>query len=175
MFRGVATLGEICLSYSLGLWDLIFSCPLYFFPCISSYLLLFLSYFILAVPMRKCLGKHSCKSSFPIDILNDTSFFSDSATSSAQKRIRCEMAILAQAILTLYHPLPTKLNCPFPATQADNYLNDFVVTLTVYLSTFSYETDHRKCEIAVGGSQCGLRFYKLCPPHHTGLEPRSPA
>ena len=34
-----------------------------------------LSYFILAVPMRKCFGKHSCMSSFPIPILNDTSFF----------------------------------------------------------------------------------------------------
>ena len=35
-----------------------------------------LSSLILAVPMRKCLGKHSCmSSSFPIVILNDTSFF----------------------------------------------------------------------------------------------------
>ena len=35
-----------------------------------------LSYFSLAVPMRKCLGKHSCmSSSFPIVILNDTSSF----------------------------------------------------------------------------------------------------
>ena len=35
-----------------------------------------LSYFIVAVPMHKCLGKHSCMSSpFPIAILNDTFFF----------------------------------------------------------------------------------------------------
>ena len=35
-----------------------------------------LSYFILAVPMRECLGKHSCMSSpFPIAILNGTFFF----------------------------------------------------------------------------------------------------
>ena len=35
-----------------------------------------LSYFILAVPIRRCLGKHSCmSSSFPIVILNDTWFF----------------------------------------------------------------------------------------------------
>ena len=35
-----------------------------------------LSYFILTVPMRECLGKHSCMSSpFPIAILNGTSFF----------------------------------------------------------------------------------------------------
>ena len=36
-----------------------------------------LSYFILAVPMRECLGKHSCMSfPFPIAILNGTSFLS---------------------------------------------------------------------------------------------------
>ena len=35
-----------------------------------------LSYFILAVPMRECLGKHSCMSfPFPIAILNGTSSF----------------------------------------------------------------------------------------------------
>ena len=35
-----------------------------------------LSYFILAVPMLECLGKHSCMSSpFPIAILNATSSF----------------------------------------------------------------------------------------------------
>ena len=35
-----------------------------------------LSYFILAVPMRECLGKHPCMSSpFPIAILNGTFFF----------------------------------------------------------------------------------------------------
>ena len=36
-----------------------------------------LSYFIVAVPMRECLRKHSCMSSpFPIAILNGTSFLS---------------------------------------------------------------------------------------------------
>ena len=35
-----------------------------------------LSYFVLAVPMRECLGKHSCMSSpFPIAIQNGTCFF----------------------------------------------------------------------------------------------------
>ena len=35
-----------------------------------------LSYFILAVPIRECLGKHLCTSSpFPIAILNGTCFF----------------------------------------------------------------------------------------------------
>ena len=34
------------------------------------------SYFTLAVPMRECLGKHSCMiSSFAIAILNGTSYF----------------------------------------------------------------------------------------------------
>ena len=34
-----------------------------------------LSYFIHAVLMRKCLGKNSCMSSFPIAILNGACFF----------------------------------------------------------------------------------------------------
>ena len=40
-FGALRPLGKIGLSYSFGLWDFIFSCPLYFFPCsrISSYLL----------------------------------------------------------------------------------------------------------------------------------------
>ena len=59
-----------------------FSCPLLlsiltplFLPSSS----VSLSYFLLAVPMRDCLGKHSCMSSqFPIAIL------SDCATTNAQ-------------------------------------------------------------------------------------------
>ena len=36
-----------------------------------------LSYFVLAVPMRECLGKHSCVSSpYPMAILNGTFLFS---------------------------------------------------------------------------------------------------
>ena len=35
-----------------------------------------LAYSVLAVPMRECLGKHSCMSSpFPLAILNGTCFF----------------------------------------------------------------------------------------------------
>ena len=42
--------------------------------CLSSSVSL--SYFVLAVPMRKCLGKHSCMSSrCPIAILNGTFLF----------------------------------------------------------------------------------------------------
>ena len=57
-----------------------FSFPLYFFRHLrlSSHFLSFvsLSYFILAVPMRECLGKYSCMSSrFNIAILNSTYFF----------------------------------------------------------------------------------------------------
>ena len=65
----------------------------FFMPALLSILLpiflhtlsVSLSYFVLAVPMRECLGKHSCMSSrFPIAILNGTCFFSVSATTSAQ-------------------------------------------------------------------------------------------
>ena len=65
---------------------------LFFVPALLLYILkpLFLpsssvslSYFVLAVPMRECLGKHSCMSSpFPLAILNATCFFSDSAATS---------------------------------------------------------------------------------------------
>ena len=45
-------------------------------PLFYPYSSVTLSYFILAVPMRECLGKHSCMSSpFPIAILNGTSDF----------------------------------------------------------------------------------------------------
>ena len=48
--------------------------PLFLPPCLFSSVSL--SYYILAVPMRNCLGKHSCMSSpFPIAILNGTFFF----------------------------------------------------------------------------------------------------
>ena len=62
---------------------------------------------------------------------------------------------------------------PFPAKPAYNYLNVFLVTLTLSSSTFYYETDHRKCEITLGGWPCGLRLFKLGRPLHKGFEPRS--
>ena len=44
-----------------------------YFHIHSSLLPMFLSYFIFAVPMRECLGKHSCMSStFHLAILNST-------------------------------------------------------------------------------------------------------
>ena len=70
---------NIGLSYSLGLWDFIFYVPALLLSMLTHLILsssLSLSYFILAVPMRKCLGKHSCmSSSFPIVILKDSCFF----------------------------------------------------------------------------------------------------
>ena len=70
-----------CISIRIGCRDFFQSCPLYFFSmltplfCPSSSVSV--SYFILSVPMREWLGKHSCMSSpFPIAILNCTSFLS---------------------------------------------------------------------------------------------------
>ena len=59
-----------------------------------------LSYFILAVPIRKFLGKHSCMSSpFPIAILNGTFFCSVKAMSnwklSAIKQILLLLLVVA--------------------------------------------------------------------------------
>ena len=54
-------------------------------PLFLEYSSVSLSYLILAVPMRECLRKYSCMSStFPIAIQNGTSFFLDSAATSAQ-------------------------------------------------------------------------------------------
>ena len=74
---------KLCLLLLYFDWDMInhpyfFPCPLCFFPYPHPLFLpsVSLSYFILAVPMRECLGKHSCMSSqFPIAILYDTPFF----------------------------------------------------------------------------------------------------
>ena len=49
----------------------------------------FLSYFILAVPMRECLGKHLCTSSpFPIAILNGTFYFRQAKKSLLWQKLR---------------------------------------------------------------------------------------
>ena len=40
-------------------------------------------------------------------------------------------------------------------------------------SAFNYETDHRMCEMTLGGWHCGLRHFKLGCPLHTGFEPMS--
>ena len=53
------------------------------------------SYFIFAVPMRKCLGKHSCMSSqFSIAILNGTFFFRSVKAMNNWKRRAIKQIIL---------------------------------------------------------------------------------
>ena len=66
----------IVLYYCMSRRDF-FSYPLCFFPYSRlSSSSVSLSYFILAIPMRECLGKHSCMSSqFPIAILKGIFFF----------------------------------------------------------------------------------------------------
>ena len=63
----------------IGRWDFSFV-PAVIFSILTTLFLqsssISLSYFILDAPMRECLGKHSSTSStFPIAILNGTSFF----------------------------------------------------------------------------------------------------
>ena len=43
----------------------------------------------------------------------------------------------------------------------------------VVFCTFYYATDHRKCEMTLGGWHCCLRLFKLGRLLHTGFEPRS--
>ena len=65
-----------------------------------------LSYYILAVPMRKCLGKYSCMSSpFPIAILNGTFFFRSVKAMNNWKRSAIKQ-ILLLVLLCL------RLGCP---------------------------------------------------------------
>ena len=67
-----------------------------------------LSYFILAVPMRGCLGKHSCMSSpFPIAILNGTFFFRPVKAMNNWKRsaIKQILLLLLVCFFILFHSL----------------------------------------------------------------------
>ena len=64
----------------IGRWDFFFFVPALLLSILTPLSLpsssVSLSYFILAVPFRKCLGKHSCMSSkFDIAVLNGTCFF----------------------------------------------------------------------------------------------------
>ena len=84
--------------------DFFFSCPLCFFPP-SRYALFLssssvsLSYLILAVLMRECLGKHSCMSfPFPIVILNGTFFFAVKAMNN-WKRSAIKQILLLRLLL----------------------------------------------------------------------------
>ena len=56
-----------------------------------------LSYFILAVCMRECLGEHSCMSSpFPIAILNGSFFFRETAWSKVSKSRLSKSTIISK-------------------------------------------------------------------------------
>ena len=48
--------------------------------------------------------------------------------------------------------------------QQSERLFFILVTLTLSLSTFNSETDHKKCEIALGGRHCGQRFFYTGTP-----------
>ena len=62
------------------------SCPLYFFPYSLPSSSVSKSYFILAVLLRECLGKHSCMSPpFNIAILNGSFFFRETRWSKWSK------------------------------------------------------------------------------------------
>ena len=83
----------------MGRRDIFFSCPLCFFPILTPLFLppssVSLSYLILAVSMRKCLGKHACMSSpFPIAILNGTFFFRSVKAMNNFKQILLLLPIL---------------------------------------------------------------------------------
>ena len=75
--------------------------PLFLPPSSVSF-----SYFILAVPMRKCLGKHSCMSSpFPIAILNGTFFFRSVKAMNNWKRSAIKQILLLLLLLLSYSSL----------------------------------------------------------------------
>ena len=78
-------------------------------------------------------------------------------------------------IIAVYDRVKDRTFYPFPAKPAYNYMNVFFSYPYTVFSKFYYETDHRKFEMTLGGRHCGLRFFKLGRPLHTGFERRSPA
>ena len=79
--------GIVGPSYSLFIALAVTFVPALLLSILTDFFLPFssvsLSYFIIAVQMRECLGKHSCiRSTFPIAILNGTCFF-------ARRNISC--------------------------------------------------------------------------------------
>ena len=95
LFRGVATPGEDRPELQIRPLGLHFFVPALLLSMLTHLFLsssLSLSYFILAIPMRKCLGKHWCmSSSFPIAILNGTCFF-------RQCNYKCTLCISAHCV-----------------------------------------------------------------------------
>ena len=83
----------------IGRRDIFFFVPALLFSILAPLFLppssVSLSYFILAVPMRKRLGKHSCMSSlFPIAILNGTFFFRSVKAMNNWKRSAIKQILL---------------------------------------------------------------------------------
>ena len=103
----------------IGRREIFFRARFAFFHTHASLLTSFvcsLSYFILAVPMRKRLGKHSCMSSpFPIAILNGTFFFRSVKEMNNWKRSTIKQILL---LLLLYYcshaALPSIFAVPMP-------------------------------------------------------------
>ena len=67
----------------------------------------------------------------------------------------------------------TDLSIHFTPSRPITILMIFLVALTLSSSIFYYETDHRKCEITLGGWHYGLRLFKLGRLLRTGFEPWS--
>ena len=83
----------------IGRRDFFFFVPAVAFSMLMPFFLppssVSLSYFILAVPMRKRLGKHSCMSSpFPIAMLNGTFFFRSVKAMNNWKRSAIKQILL---------------------------------------------------------------------------------
>ena len=95
----------------IGRRDIFFFVPALLFSILTPLFLptssVSLSYFVLAVPMRKCLRKHSCMSSpFPIAILNGTFFFRSVHAMNNWKRSAIKQILLLLSITCIRHPLP---------------------------------------------------------------------
>ena len=85
------------------------------------------------------------------------------------------LKVIIVLVLFVYEVVVVREILRFISSQAGLQLFEcffFSYRYTVF-STFYYETDHRKCEMTLGGWHCGLRLFKLGRPLHKGFEPRS--
>ena len=86
-----------------------------------------LSYFILAVQLHECLGKHSCMiSQFPIAILNGTFFRSVKAVNNL-KRSAIKQILLLRLLLFPYPALPSIFAVPMRYVIVSGVLSDTYV------------------------------------------------
>ena len=126
--------------------DLLFSIltltPLFLPPSSVS-----LSYFILAIPMRKCLGKHSCTSSlFPIAILNATLFFRSVMAMNNWKRSGIKQIILL--LIKFYHIMFIIIL----------FTLDFDELFSRFFYCLSKENSHGMCDSSLGGGSIICHF-----------------